>query len=155
METVFSETAGMIDHTMTVLQHALEIHEEAGGNPNVVRAAAILHDIGIPRAREVHGSSSGEYQEIEGPPIAREILAKHQVPADAIDLICGIVENHHSDADPAIVNTVEFHVLWDADWMVNFPRRYEGMTSPEKEAAIEEIFKTEKGRLLARQMFLE
>ena len=155
METVFSETTGMIDHTMTVLQHAVEIHEVEGGNPNVVRAAAILHDIGIPRAREVHGSSSGQYQEIEGPPIAREILTRHEVPSAMIDHICGIVENHHSDEDPDIVTTTEFKILWDADWLVNFPRRHEGMASPEKEAAIEEIFKTEKGKLLARQLFLE
>ena len=155
METVFSETMGMIDHTRTVLQHAVEIHGEEGGNPNVIRAAAILHDIGIPRAREVHGSSSGQYQEIEGPPIAREILMRNEVPPAMVDHICGIVANHHSDEDPQIVNTIEFKILWDADWLVNFPNRNREMTSSEKEAAIEEIFKTEKGKLLARQMFLE
>ena len=155
METVFSETTGMIDHTRTVLQHAVEIHGEEGGNPNVIRAAAILHDIGIPRAREVHGSSSGQYQEIEGPPIAREILIRNEVPPEMVDHICGIVANHHSDEDPQIVNTIEFKILWDADWLVNFPNRNREMTSSEKEAAIEETFKTEKGKLLARQMFLE
>ena len=73
MEAVFGETSGMIQHTMTVLGHAMEISAEEGGDALIVRASAILHDIGIPRAREVHGSSSGQYQEIEGPPIAREI----------------------------------------------------------------------------------
>jgi len=155
MEAVFGETSGMIKHTMTVLGHAMEISAEEGGDALIVRASAILHDIGIPRAREVHGSSSGQYQEIEGPPIAREILTKHQVSPGAVDHICGIVANHHSDKDPEIVTTLEFKILWDSDWLVNFPGRHRDKSVAEKEAAIEEIFKTKKGKLLARQMFLE
>ena len=92
---------------------------------------------------------------MEGPPIAREILTRLQVPAAQIDHICGIIANHHSDKDPAIVNTTEFKILWDADWLVNFPGRHRDKTPKEKEDAIEEIFKTQKGKLLARQMFLE
>jgi hypothetical protein len=155
MEAVFSETRGMIDHTLKVHGYAMEILEVEGGNAFVVGASAILHDIGIPKAREVHGSSSGQYQEIEGPPIAREILTRHQVPAAAVDHICGIVANHHSDEDPVIVTTLEFKILWDSDWLVNFPGRHRESTPKEKEDAIETIFKTAKGKQLARQMFLE
>jgi len=155
METVFSETRGMIDHTLKVHGYAMEILEVEGGNAFVVGASAILHDIGIPKAREVHGSSSGDFQEIEGPPIAREILTRYDVPAAQVDHICGIVANHHSDKDPEIVETIEFKILWDADWLVNFPGRHREATPQEKEAAIEEIFKTKRGKLMARQMFLE
>jgi hypothetical protein len=155
MEAVFSETTGMIRHTMTVLGYAREIMEEEGGEPLVVLASALMHDVGIPQAREVHGSSRGEFQEIEGPPIARAILERHDVPADAVDHICGIVANHHSDKDPEIVTTLEFKILWDSDWLVNFPNRYKDRSNQEKEEAIETIFKTGKGKLLARQMFLE
>lgn len=154
METVFAENPGMIDHTKTVLGHALDIQSQEGGALTIVSAAAILHDIGIPKAREVHGSSSGEYQEIEGPPIAREILTRRGFAADQIDHICGIVANHHSDTDPRIVTTVEFKILWDADWLVNFPRRYRDASASEKSAAIDEIFKTDRGEELARTMFL-
>ncbi len=156
MEAVFSETQGMIDHTMTVQGYAREIlAEEVEADSLVAIASALLHDIGIPKAKEVHGSSRGEFQEIEGPPIAREILTKLSVPEGATDHICGIVANHHSDKDPKIVGTIEFKILWDADWLVNFPGRHRESSVQEKEAAIEEIFKTAKGRLLARQMFLE
>ena len=72
-----------------------------------------------------------------------------------MDHICGIVANHHSDKDPEIVNTLEFKILWDSDWLVNFPGRHRDKSVAEKEVAIEEIFKTKKGKLLARQMFLE
>jgi putative nucleotidyltransferase with HDIG domain len=155
METVFSETRGMIDHTMTVRGHAMEIMAEEGGDPLVVEASAILHDIGIPRAREVHGSSAGPYQEEEGPPIAREILSRYPIPQEKVDHICGIVANHHTAHDPEIVGTIEFQILWDADWLVNFPGRHRGATVAEKETAIGEIFRTKKGEQLARQMFLE
>jgi hypothetical protein len=155
MERVFAKTPGMIDHTHRVLGHAMDIHLEEGGDPVVVRASAILHDIGIPRARDVHGSSAGPYQEIEGPPIAREILTKHGFPQAQIDHVCGIVANHHSDQDPRIVTTLEFQILWDADWLVNFPGRHRNATIDEKALAIEEIFKTERGAELAREMFLE
>ena len=155
MELVFAETQGLIDHTRTVLGHAEEILAVEGGDPTVVRSSAILHDIGIPRAREVHGSSSGEYQEIEGPPIAEELLTKHGFGADKIQHICGIIANHHSDRDPEIVTTLEFKILWDADWLVNFPRRYREATNEEKASAIETTFKTGKGKALARGMFLD
>jgi hypothetical protein len=154
MESVFAENTGMIEHTQTVLGHAMEIQEQEGGALVIVKAAAILHDIGIPKAREVHGSSSGEYQEMEGPPIAREILTRLGFAAEQIDHICGIVANHHSDVDPRIVNTLEFKILWDADWLVNFPRRYRDASASEKAAAIGEIFKTDRGEELAQTMFL-
>jgi hypothetical protein len=38
---------------------------------------------------------------------------------------------------------------------VNFPRRYRDATAEEKAAAIDEIFKTDRGRELAREMFLD
>ncbi len=154
MEEVFADIPNMIGHTHTVLGHALDIQQEEGGTLTVVKASAILHDIGRPRAQEVHGSSSGQYQEIEGPPIAREILTRHRFPPDQIDHICGIVANHHSDEDPRIVTTVEFKILWDADWLVNFPGRHRDASAQEKALAIEEIFKTERGKQLAREMFL-
>jgi len=155
MEAVFSETQGMVDHTMEVFGYAMEIQEVEGGDAGTVAASALMHDVGIPRAREVHGSSAGEYQEIEGPPICREILARHSVPQQQVDHVCGIVANHHTAHDPAIVETLEFQILWDADWLVNFPRRYRDASPQEKETAIGEIFRTGKGALLARQMFLE
>jgi hypothetical protein len=92
---------------------------------------------------------------MEGPPIAREILVRHGFPTDFVDHVCGIVANHHSDEDPEIVDTIEFKILWDADWLVNFPGRHRQRSVQEKEEAIGDIFKTEAGKRLARQMFLE
>ena len=51
----------------------------------VVQAAALLHDIGIPRARELHGEKATDYYEVEGPPVAREILAESEIPKAKLD----------------------------------------------------------------------
>ena len=56
----------------------------------MVRAAAILHDIGIHEAERKHGSSSGRLQELEGPPIARAILEASNV--DLADELTGMIE---------------------------------------------------------------
>jgi uncharacterized protein len=41
---------------------------------DLTEMASILHDIGIPEAERKYYSSSGKYQEMEGPAVARIIL---------------------------------------------------------------------------------
>lgn len=56
---------GVIEHSMDVLERALELHDKFGGDLKLIVAAAILHDVG----RSVtHGVEHG----IEGGKIARE-----------------------------------------------------------------------------------
>lgn len=155
MEGVFAKNKGMIEHTMKVTGYAMQIQGEEGGDPLTVQAGALLHDIGIPKAREVHGSSAGKYQEIEGPPIARKIMTKLGMEPERIDLVCHIIANHHSAADPETVVTPEFQAVWDADWLVNFPGRYRDKSNDQKQKLIDEIFKTARGKTLARSMFVD
>ncbi|MCP4712083.1 MAG: HD domain-containing protein [Planctomycetes bacterium] len=155
METVFADTRSMIDHTNRVYQYALQIHQTDGGDPTIVLASAMLHDIGIPQARITHGSSAGRFQEIEGPPIAREILTRHNVQPEKIDHICSNIANHHTAHDPKITDTIEFKILWDADWMINFPNRNRNKSPQEITNTINEIFKTNKGKQLALKTFIK
>jgi HD superfamily phosphodiesterase len=73
---VFGTDKRRIEHALTVLDYAERIRTVGGGDALVVRAAAILHDIGIHEAERKYGSSAGKYQQIEGPPIAEKILRK-------------------------------------------------------------------------------
>jgi hypothetical protein len=98
---------------------------------------------------------SAPRSEMEGPPICREILARHAFSTEKTEHVCGIVAINHTAHDLDIVSKVEFRILWDADWLVNFPGRYRAATTQEREEAIEEIVRTARGRLLARQLFLE
>ena len=152
MKTVFGRDEKRIKHALAVLDYAEQIQAVEGGDPLVVKAAAILHDIGIHQAERKYGSPAGKYQEIEGPPIAEEILKRHDIPREIIDHICRIIANHHSAKD---IDTTEFRILWDADWLVNIPDDFPDAGSEKMQRIIDKTFRTEKGRQIAVQSFLK
>jgi len=151
MKAVFGDDERRIRHALAVLSYAEQILEQEEADPLVVKAAALLHDIGIQEAERKHGSSAGKYQEIEGPAIARSILGKLSVDPERVEHICKIVGSHHSARD---IDTPEFRVIWDADWLVNLPEERPDLAETELEPFIERTFRTAAGRELARQAFL-
>jgi len=151
MKEVFGDDRRRIDHALAVLDYAEKIQAVEGGDPLVVKAAAILHDIGIHEAERKYGSTAGKYQEIEGPPIARRILSDYELEAPTTEHICRIIANHHSARE---IDTVEFRCVWDADQLVNIPEEHAGATSEELRRIVQTIFKTEHGRTLAHRTFL-
>ncbi len=151
MEKYFAGDHRRIEHSMAVLDYAEQIQEDEGGDPLVVKAAAILHDIGIPESERKHGSSAGKYQEIEGPSIAEEMLSQFDIPEEVVDHIKNIVGNHHSAKD---IDTEEFRIVWDADWLVNIPDEFPDAGEEELQKIIDKTFKTDKGREIAVQSFL-
>ncbi|MFH1370757.1 MAG: HD domain-containing protein [Planctomycetota bacterium] len=151
MKGVFGDDQKRIDHALAVLKYAEQIHAAEGGDSNVIIAAAILHDIGIHEAERNYGSAAGKYQELEGPPIARNILKDEGLTSETIEHICKIIANHHSAMD---IDTLEFRVIWDADWLVNIPDECGKMSKDKLKGFIEKIFKTNKGRQLAKELYL-
>ncbi len=152
MMNVFGADQSRINHTLAVLDYAEQILLAQGGDPLVTKAAAILHDIGIGEAERKHGSSAGKYQEIEGLPIAKNILKKYDLDDALIDRICEIVANHHSAKD---INTPEFKIVWDADWLVNIPEEFAEIDKEKLRKLIDKTFKTKQGRQIAVKLFLE
>ena len=155
MKSYFGDNQGLINHTMAVYGYANQLHKTEGGDPLVVKAGALYHDIGIPEARRVHGSSAGKYQEIEGPPIAQEILNKLELAPESIDHICRIIANHHTAHDELTVNTVEFQIVWDADGLVNHARKKLGDNEEEISRKIERLFRTPTGKKMAKEMLIK
>ncbi len=151
MKNHFGDDEKRIKHALRVLANAERILEKENGNPNVVIPSAILHDIGIHEAEKKYNSNAGKYQEIEGPPIARRILNELGVEAKIIDEVCEIIAHHHS---PGKVNTVNFKILYDADWLVNLPDEYDVSDQKKIERAVERLFLTETGKSIARAEFL-
>lgn len=150
----FAADQHRIDHARRVLRYAmwiLEGEETRGTDRETVRAVAMVHDIGIPEAERKYGSAAGPYQELEGPPVARRLLQRAGFAEPLIDHVCRIVASHHS---PGEVQTPEFNVLWDADWLVNLPDEFPGMPSERLAKVVRRVFKTPLGGLLARRMFL-
>ncbi len=152
MKNVFGEDQKRIEHALAVLDYAEQIQNVEGGDPLIVRAAAILHDIGIHEAERKYGSSAGNYQEVEGPPIAEEILKKFDISAEAVEHICRIIANHHSAKD---IDTIEFRVVWDADWLVNIPTDFKDASKKKLQEIIDKTFKTDEGRRIAAELFVK
>jgi putative nucleotidyltransferase with HDIG domain len=152
MEDFFGEDQRRIDHALQVSLYARELLSYIEADPVQTLAAAYLHDIGIPEAERKHGSSAGNFQEMEGPPIAEEILAKLGADESLVDAVANIVGNHHT---PAAIDSAEFRVIWDADALVNFAGVLPGKTETQIESILQGHMVTEAGYRMARNIFLK
>jgi HD superfamily phosphodiesterase len=140
-----------INHARRVLDYAEEILRREGGDWQIVVPSAILHDVGIKPAEERYGSSAGHLQEKEGPEIARKILLKLGFKKNEIEEICQIVAHHHS---PGKINTLNFKVLYDADWLVNLKDEVDIEDKIKVKGIIEKVFLTKTGKGIACQLYL-
>ncbi len=150
MEAYFGQDRKRINHAHSVAGYAGELMREEGGDYPVVIAAAFLHDIGIHVAERKYGSTSGKYQEIEGPPIARRILTGLGFETGQVEEVCEIIAHHHS---PGKVTTLNFKILYDADWLVNLRDEYDIQDKNKLSRVIEKVFLTPRGRALAREIY--
>ncbi len=141
-----------IDHALKVLDYAERINSVEKADPLIVGAAAILHDIGIHAAEQKHGSIAGNFQELEGPPIARNILRRNGFAEADIEHISAIIANHHCAKN---IDTPEFRVIWDSDWLVNIPDEMDLTDKAALGRLIEKIFKTAAGKETAKTIFLK
>lgn len=108
-----------INHFLKVYGFAKGIGEEERLDAPTLRTleiAALMHDIGIRRSLEIYGSSAGKYQEIEGPPIAREILERLDCDAATVDRVCWLIAHHHTYHP---VDGTDHQILIEADFLVN------------------------------------
>ena len=94
-----------------------------------LESASVVHDIGIHISEQKYGSSSGKYQELEGPAEAKKLLDGLEWPADGMD----------------------YQILVEADFLVNL---FEDKVSPDGcRNAYHKIFRTESGKRLYRTMY--
>jgi len=152
MKAYFGGDTKRISHASMVTEYAEELLKQEGGDYAVVIGAAVLHDIGIHEAERKYGRTSGKYQEIEGPPIARKILAKLPFDAKQIEEICEIIAHHHS---PGKITTKNFKILNDADWLVNLGDEFDIQDSRRLSRIIEKVFLTQSGKVMARRIYLQ
>ena len=151
MKKYFGTDFKRVHHAVKVARFAEQILKMEGGNPLVVMGAAYLHDIGIHEAEKKHGSPSGYDQEMQGPPIAKEILEKLSVQKEMIDEICDIIGHHHS---PGEEETLNFQILYEADWLVNLEEEGISKDREKVEGLIGKVFKTVTGKELAEKLCL-
>lgn len=162
MNTINSVIAKMMDyykgdpkriqHFIKVYQFGKLIGEEEGldaKNQRILETACVVHDIGIKVSEEKYNSSAGNYQEIEGPPIARSLLMSFDYTQEEIDRICWLVGHHHTYRN---IEGVDYQILVEADFLVN---AWEDGLS--REAALnvkKNIFTTAAGTRMFETMYL-
>ncbi len=146
MKRYFRQDFKRIGHAGRVARYAEQIGKEKKGDMVVVICAAYLHDIGIREAERKHGSAEAKYQEDEGPPIARAILAKLSASSEIIDEVCDIIGHHHH---PRAEETVNFKIVYDADLIANMEEKEEPVNEEKLAIIVEKSFFTESGRKLA------
>ncbi|WP_301859486.1 HD domain-containing protein [uncultured Megasphaera sp.] len=114
----------------------------------ILVTAAVLHDIGIHRAEEKYGSTSGHYQELEGPAPAREILTDLNYDTQVIDRVCYLIAHHHTYHS---IDGPDYQILIEADFLVN---AYEDQLKPDAICTFRDtIFRTSSGIYLLNTMF--
>ena len=114
----------------------------------ITELASYLHDIGVKISKEKYGNSQPQHQETEGPIIARELLSKYNLPAEDVERICFIIGHHHTYK---AIDGIDFQILVEADYIVNL---MEGYCKRDSIPAMKEnVFKTESGLYLLKQMF--
>ncbi len=95
------------DHVLRVLALAERLAQEEGADLEIVRAAALLHDV----ARG-HGDRLATDHAREGAEISRRALAGH--PSDRVEAVAHAIEAHRFRTGPQ-PQTLEARVLHDAD----------------------------------------
>lgn len=151
MKNYFSKDLKRINHAINVLEFTKKIMTKEGGNTRIIIPAAVLHDIGIKECEQKHNSTNVALQEKESPVIAKKILEKINYPTEYIDEILEIIGHHHS---PGKIKTLNFQVLYEADWIVNLDEDFSSLELKQKEKIITKNFRTKSGIKLAKNLYL-
>ena len=151
MVDYFGTDVKRINHALKVNSFARLIGQKEGLISDVLEIidlSSILHDIGIPASEQKYQSSAGRFQEIEGPPIAREILESLGASSEIIDRVCYLIGNHHSYTK---IDGIDFQILVEADFLVNFFEDEMGESAIK--SARDKYFKTETGKSILESMY--
>ena len=147
----FSDDVKRINHALKVHAFARLLGQTEGlskEKQDILELAAILHDIGIHEAQRKHGSTAGNLQEAEGPPVADGILQKCGVEEAVMPRVLFLVGNHHSYQK---IDDTDFQILVEADFLVNIFE--DGMRGAPVDSIIRKYFKTKSGKTLAASMY--
>lgn len=144
---------------MRRINHALKVHSFAclisDSEPLdeeiriIIETAALLHDIGIKNAEEKYHSSAGNYQEIEGPIVAENLLYPSAMDAKTKQRILYLIGHHHSYSK---IDGIDFQILVESDFIVNCDE--DAMTTEAIFAIKDKYFRTALGSKLMTTLFL-
>jgi len=144
-----------IDHALNVLDNAELImagEKISGRTRELISVTALLHDIGMINAKLKYGSTSGPYQEKEGPSSAKILLEDENLDETEIERICYIIGHHHTFSK---VHGTDFIILWEADMLEALKKMIGKNNKDNMKAAIQKNFQTKSGIRLAEKILLD
>ena len=115
----------------------------------IIEISALLHDIGIHESERKYNSAAGNWQEIEGPIVARELLKNLNLENDILERILFLIGHHHSYK---AIDGIDFQILVEADFLVNIFE--DDMDKPGCKKIKETIFRTKTGNRLLKQLYM-
>jgi poly(A) polymerase len=103
------------EHSITVLEQAIELEQRLGGPNLVIRIAALLHDIGKPKTRAFieGGGVSFHHHEVVGARLAKKRLQALRFDNDTIEAVELLTMLH-----------LRFHGYGEGEWTDSAVRRY-------------------------------
>ena len=103
------------EHSLTVLEQAIAQEERLGGPNLVIRLAALLHDIGKPKTRNLipGGGVSFHHHEVVGARLTKTRLQALRFDNETIEAVSTLVALH-----------LRFHGYGDGEWTDSAVRRY-------------------------------
>ncbi len=103
------------EHSLTVLDQAIANEDRLGGPNLTIRLAALLHDIGKPRTRELipGGGVSFHHHEVVGAKMTKKRLKELRFDSKTIDEVSALVFLH-----------LRFHGYGTGEWTDSAVRRY-------------------------------
>ena len=103
------------EHSLTVLDQAISLEDRLGGPNLIIRLAALLHDIGKPRTREliVGGGVSFHHHEVVGAKMTKKRLKELRFDSKTVDDVSTLVFLH-----------LRFHGYGSGEWTDSAVRRY-------------------------------
>ena len=103
------------EHTLKVLEQAISLEDRLGGPNLVIRLAALLHDIGKPKTRELipGGGVSFHHHEVVGARMAKERLKTLRFSKEVVNDVSSLVFLH-----------LRFHGYGTGEWTDSAVRRY-------------------------------
>ncbi len=104
------------EHSLTVLEQAIDQEDRLGGGPDfVVRFAALMHDVGKPRTRKFldDGSVTFHHHDVVGAKLTRKRMKALRFSGETIDAVAKLVELH-----------LRFHGYGEGGWTDSAVRRY-------------------------------
>ena len=104
------------EHTLTVLEQAIDLESRLDGDPDFVsRFAALMHDVGKPRTRRFldDGTVTFHHHDVVGAKLTRKRMQALRFSNDDIDAVAKLVELH-----------LRFHGYGSGEWTDSAVRRY-------------------------------